>query len=111
MLILLFMLLMLMMVKLEEVPFFFCADTAMARATVNDMANVECGMLQKSVSLARLSTAWRMLQNSASGTMLSSECLNAEPFTRDLQYLPCVQPSNVLFDEVLTEWSGDPWTE
>ena len=43
-----------------------------------------------------------------SSTKLSTECLNAEPFTWGPQCLPCVESSNVLLDEVLTKACGPP---
>ena len=57
------------------------------------------------------STSCRMLQEPVSRTMLSTEYLNAEPFTRGPQCQPSSQSSNVLLDEVLTKDCGPPWTE
>ena len=57
------------------------------------------------------STACRILQESVSSTMLSTECLNAEPFTGTPQSHPFFESSNVLLDEVLTKGRGHPWTE
>ena len=56
------------------------------------------------------STACRILHESVSSTMLSTECLNAEPFTLGPQCLPCVASSNVWFHEVLTKGPGHVWT-
>ena len=66
---------------------------------------------QSAVSRTSLSTACRMLRESVSRTILSTECLNAEPFTWGPQCLPCVESSNVWLHEVLTKGSGHPWTE
>ena len=63
---------------------------------------------QSAVSRPSLSTACRMLQESVSSTMLSTECLNAEPFTWGPQSHSCFESSNVLLDEVLTKRCGHP---
>ena len=63
---------------------------------------------QSPVSRTSLSTAWRMLQESVSKRMLSSECLYAEPFTWSPQSLPSFEPSNVLLHEGSTKCHGPP---
>ena len=69
------------------------------------------GHSQSAVSRTSLSTACRMLRESVSRTMFSTECLNAEPFKRGPQCLPCVESSNALLHDVLTKGSGHQWTE
>ena len=66
---------------------------------------------QSPVSRTSLSTAWRMLQESVSKRMLSSECLYAEPFTWSPQSLPSFEPSNVLLHEGSTKCHGPPCRE
>ena len=124
------MLMMLMMMKLEQVPTFCTAKAWTLKQTSNRAARPHfphtvkyvgphfphtadqwMDHSQSAVSRTSLSTACRMLQESVSRTMLSTECLNAEPFTWGPQCLPCVESSNVLLDEVLTKGSGHPWTE
>ena len=98
-------------------PFPTCAltrvHTQYTRAKDKPFCTVDQWMdhSQSAVSRTSLSTACRMLQESVSSTMLSTECLNAEPFTWGPQCLPCVESSNVLLHEVLTKGSGQPWME
>ena len=63
---------------------------------------------QSAVSRTSLMPACRMLQEPVSSTMLSTECLNAEPFTGSPQSHSCFESSNGLLGEVLTKRSGHP---
>ena len=80
-----------MMMKLEQVPTFFFAQTQRCShqlwttlsAKDKPFCTVDQWMdhSQSAVSRTSLSTACRMLRESASTTMLSTECLNAERTT------------------------------
>ena len=58
---------------------------------------------QSAVSRTSLSTACRMLEESVSRTLLSSESLNAEPFTWGPQCMPRVESSTGLLHEVMAK--------
>ena len=98
------MLMMVMMRKLDQVPTFL-------RLLTHSDAPINCDQSQSAVSRTSLSTACQTLRESVSCTSLSTECPNAEPFTRSPECLPCVESSNVLLGEVLTNGSGLPWME
>ena len=102
MLIMMFMLMMLMMMKLEQVPtFLHCEGNGWIIRRVEDKIFL--------LNVSRLqSTACRLLFDSVSRTNLSTECLNAEPFKRGPECLPCFESSNVLLDEVLPKGCGHP---